>query len=73
MKIEIFMATLLMALILTNLIAKKGSLGALVGLGGGVLVGAIAGVIVNLIDGFFGSLNIPLLLLLEFSILSRSE
>jgi phosphatidylserine decarboxylase len=65
MKIEIFLATMLIALILTNIIAKKGSLGALIGISGGILVGLIAGAIVSVIDGLSGGLNLNLLIPLE--------
>ena len=68
MKIEIFFATMLIALILTNIIAKKGSLGALIGIGGGILVGVVAGAIVSVIDGLSGGLNLSLLIPLEFVI-----
>ena len=68
MKIEIFLVTMLIALLLTNIIAKKGNLGALIGIGGGLLVGVIAGAIVSVIDGLSGGLNSSLLIPLEFVI-----
>ena len=68
MKIEIFLATILIALVLTNIVAKKGNLGALIGIGGVLLVGVIAGAIVSVIDGLSGGLNLSLLIPLEFVI-----
>lgn len=68
MRIDIFLATLLIALILTNIIAKKGSLGASVGLGGGILIGVVAGAIVCVIDESSGGLNLRSLIPLELVI-----
>ena len=68
MQIAIFLATILIALVLTNIVAKKGNLGALIGIGGGLLVGVIAGAIVSIIDGLSGGLNLILLIPLEFVI-----